>query len=203
MKKLLRTIKSHIAPFKHRIFNRPRALKQLGNKSIVVRPWRFEGPDYVEIGSHTLIQGGSNICAVSHYQDFSYAPSIRIGDNVYIGHFAFITAIGEISIRDGCVLSEHVYITDFFHGLNPQNGLIMRQPLDTKGPVHIGPNCFLGYRVAVMPGVTLGEWCIVGANSVVTKSFPAYSMIAGAPARLVKVYSHELEQWVAPPANLA
>ncbi|WP_396275136.1 acyltransferase [Granulicella aggregans] len=72
----------------------------------------------------------------------------------------------------------------------------MRQNLESKGPIVIGDNCFLGYRVAVTPGVTLGEWCVVGANSVVTKSFPPYSMIAGAPARMIKRYSLEERAWV-------
>jgi acetyltransferase-like isoleucine patch superfamily enzyme len=44
----------------------------------------------------------------------------------------------------------------------------------------------------------LGDHCVVGANSTVTRSFPSYSMIGGSPARLLKRYSHSLEQWVAP-----
>jgi acetyltransferase-like isoleucine patch superfamily enzyme len=49
-----------------------------------------------------------------------------------------------------------------------------------------------------MPAVTLGPHCIVGANSVVTRSFPGYVMLGGLPARLIKVYSHELKTWVVP-----
>ncbi len=71
------------------------------------------------------------------------------------------------------MLSEQVYITDLSHGLQPDRGPIMKQPLESKGPVRIGPRCFLGYRTAIMPGVTLGESCVVGANSVVTRSFSA------------------------------
>ena len=57
----------------------------------------------------------------------------------------------------------------------------------TKGkPVTIGNRCFLGCNVVVMPGVQLGDNCVVGANSVVTKSFEAGSVIAGAPAKLLR-----------------
>jgi acetyltransferase-like isoleucine patch superfamily enzyme len=72
----------------------------------------------------------------------------------------------------------------------------MEQSLISKGPVVIGRSCFLGFRVAVMPGVTLGEHCVVGANSTVTRSFPAYSMIGGSPARILKRYSQTLGRWV-------
>ena len=93
-------------------------------------------------------------------------------------------------------LSEYVYITDNAHGLHPERGPIMKQPLESKGPVHIGRNCFLGFRVSIMPGVTLGEHCVVGANSVVTRSFPAYSMVAGMPAKLIKVFDHSKKGWI-------
>jgi lipopolysaccharide O-acetyltransferase len=108
-----------------------------------------------------------------------------------------LAAIGEITIGYGCVLSEHVYITDVAHGYDPAAGLIMAQPLTSKGPVRIGDYTFLGYRVSIMQGVELGEYCIVGSDSVVTHSFPAYSMVAGNPARLIKTYSLESRCWEA------
>ncbi|HWA96164.1 MAG TPA: acyltransferase [Terracidiphilus sp.] len=202
MSYLWKTLRPQIASIKKNLVNRPAGLKQLGNESVVKRPWRFEGKKHIEIGSRTVIFFGSNICAVEKYRGGTFTPSVLIGDDVYIGHYAFITAINCIEIGNGSVLSEHVYITDFFHGLDPQNGLIMEQPLESKGPVKIGKNCFLGYRASVMPAVTLGDWCIVGANSVVTRSFPSYSMIAGSPARLLKTYSHELGRWVAPSSGM-
>ena len=127
---------------------------------------------------------------------YSYSPTIRIGDNVYIGSYVNIGAIDCVKIEDGCVLSEYIYITDNLHGMHPDRGPIMEQPLESKGPVHIRCNCFLGFRVSVMPRVTLGEHCIVGANSVVTHSFPAYSMIVGSPAKLIKRSDLETRQWV-------
>jgi acetyltransferase-like isoleucine patch superfamily enzyme len=145
-----------------------------------------------------MVASNGLMYAIRDYQGKKYGSSISIGNDVYIGRHVFLVAAQGITIADGCVLSEQVYITDENHGYNPLAGPIMQQALESKGPVVIGPNCLLGYRTAVMPGVTLGEWCIIGANSVVTHSFPSFSMIAGAPARLIKVYSHELQDWVKP-----
>lgn len=177
---------------------RPVGLRSLGTRSFVKLPRRLNGRKYIEIGENSCILSHSFVLAVSKYGEGSYSPCIRIGDGVYIGRYVYLAASDEITIADGCVLSEHVYITDLNHGFNPAGGPIMRQALESKGPVRIGPNSFLGYRAVVMPGVTLGEWCIVGANSVVTRSFPSYSMVVGTPARLIKVYSHELRRWVEP-----
>jgi acetyltransferase-like isoleucine patch superfamily enzyme len=189
-------LRSHLAKYKKLLTSRPIGLKHLGANSWVISPRRIEGKKYISIGRNSVIMSKSNICALAKYGECTYSPSIAIGDNVYIGHHVWITAIGSIAIGDGCVFSEHVYVTDFFHGFSPERGLIMEQGLETKGGVFIGTNCFLGFRVAVMPGVVLGDWCIVGANSVVTHSFPPYSMIAGSPAQLIKTYSHEQRKWV-------
>jgi lipopolysaccharide O-acetyltransferase len=74
---------------------------------------------------------------------------------------------------------------------------LVRQPLISKGPVKIGPSCFLGYRVAVLPGVSLGAHCVVGAHSVVTRSFPPYSMLAGVPARIIRRFNPSNNVWEA------
>jgi lipopolysaccharide O-acetyltransferase len=61
--------------------------------------------------------------------------------------------------------------------------------------VEIGNECFLGVRVSIMPGVTLGNHCVVGAHSVVTRSFPDFSMVAGVPARLIRTFDFCKGQW--------
>lgn len=169
-----------------------------GERSCIYRPYKISGRDRVKVGKRSYILGGLYIHAITEYAGVTYQPSIEIGDDVYIGRNAYFTAIDRISIGDGSVLSEQVYITDEFHGMDPLSGLIMKQPLTSKGPVIVGRGCFIGFRAAIMPGVTLGDHCVVGANSTVTHSFPPYSMIGGSPARLLKEYSAESMAWIRP-----
>lgn len=168
----------------------------MGDGSYIRRPYQILFPHRLKIGNNTSINPHSYIFPLERYEGYSYSPTITIGNNVYIGSYLNLGAIDSIRIDDGCVLSEHVYITDNFHGMQPDSGPIMKQSLESKGPVHIGSNCFLGFRVSIMPGVVLGEHCVVGANSVVTRSFPSYSMIAGVPARLIKTFDHENRIWI-------
>jgi acetyltransferase-like isoleucine patch superfamily enzyme len=188
-------IRPPLAAVARRVLYHPLGLKRIGQFSGVHLPRRVEGAKYIEIGCRVYVRSYSTLWAISRHEADSYRPSIIIGDDVYIGRFAYLGAIDGISIGNGSVLSEHVYITDLSHGFEPNAGPIMKQKLVSKGPVKIGANCFLGYRVAVMPGVVLGDHCVVGANSVVTRSFPPYCMIGGVPARLLKRYCFELKAW--------
>ncbi len=159
-------------------------------------PHRISNSRCIRVGDRTTIGRGALIAPILEYANVHYAPRIEIGNDVYIGPSLYMACVGSITIGDGSVLSEDVFINDSNHGFDPQLGLIMQQELVHPGDITIGKSCFLGLRSAIMPGVTLGDHCVVGISSVVTKSFPAYSMIAGTPAILIKTYSLEEKRWV-------
>ncbi|BBW90329.1 hypothetical protein PS1M3_04160 [Pseudoalteromonas sp. PS1M3] len=121
---------------------------------------------------------------------------IYIGANTYIGRFFNLHTASEISLGKNVVLSDYVYISTIAHGITPGDIRIMEQPWEDKGSVRIGDNSFLGFGVIVLPNVSIGRWCIIGAGSVVTKSFPDYSMVAGNPAKLIKRYCLEKKEWI-------
>ncbi len=123
---------------------------------------------------------------------------ISIGKGTYIGRYINLHTNSKIVIGDNCVLSDYIYISTLSHGLEPDAGRILDQEDYDKGEVTLGENVFIGFGSMIMPNISLGNWCVVGAGSVVTKSFPEFCMIAGNPAKLVKVYDRERKKWMRP-----
>jgi acetyltransferase-like isoleucine patch superfamily enzyme len=169
---------------------------RMGEGSVILLPRWIYNKKNIEIGEKCVIGRFAVFNAVREYAGQHYRSKISIGDNVYIGGYSQLHCMDSLTLGDGVVLSEHVYISDIAHGFDPEKGLIMEQHLESKGPVYIGENTFVGYGVSVLPGVVLGKHCIVGTRSVVTRSFPDYSMIGGSPARLIKRYCLETKKWV-------
>jgi acetyltransferase-like isoleucine patch superfamily enzyme len=191
--KLIKRLKGYA---RHLLYH-PRGM-EIGATSVIRFPRRIVNPQRISVGSDTRIYGGVRLEAYDSYAGVELNSHLIIGNDVYIGYNTTICAVGRIEIGDGCVLSDNVFIEDGDHGFDPSGPAIMRQPLVTKGPITIGKRCFIGNGAAIVSNVALGDFCVVGARAVVTKSFPAYSMVAGAPAKLIKVYDRDRREWVAP-----
>lgn len=168
-------------------YPKPIGIAQIGSGSAVLMPRKIEGASRIKIGSNSIVGKRSWIAAYERYGEQRFTPEIRIGEGVRIGSGLVLTAVGCVIIEDGCLLSENVFITDHSHGTVPGQMSPSKQHLNSRGPVRIGRHCFIGIRAVIMPGVTLGDYCVVGANSVVTSSFPERSVVAGVPARIIKV----------------
>ena len=112
---------------------------------------------------------------------------IEIGEGAEIGERCFLWAgdhTGRIVIDDHALFAPEVMVTasNYRYDLGEH---VMDQPKDERD-VHIGRDVWLGVRVVVTAGVTIGDGCIVAAGSVVTSSLPPYSVAAGVPAKVIK-----------------
>ena len=162
----------------------------------IARPRSLSNPQLIRFGRDVVARTGLIISPITRHGQTQYTPRVEIGDGCYLGRYCFLSCIDHILIGRNVVLSDYVYITDVTHGMTPGAGHILEQPLLSKGPVVIGDDCFLGYGVRVMPGVTLGRNCIVATSAVVTRSFPNFTMVAGIPAQPVKRFDPTTATWL-------
>lgn len=147
------------------------------------------GLKYISIGNDCGIGKYCFLGAFDHYEKDTFNPEIKIGNNFSMLFNCQITAINKIVIGDNVLIGSRVYITDHFHGNITKEEINIppvKRSLFSKGPVVVGNNVWIGSGVAILPNVTIGDNCIIGANSVVTKSFDKNSVIAGNPARLIR-----------------
>lgn len=121
-------------------------------------------------------------------------PGFKIGhrsglilhDHIQIGEDSFLNANGGIEIHSGVISGPYLTIFSVNHVYEKATTI----PYDNRNnlrKVTIERNCWIGARVFIVPGVTLGEGCIVAGGAVVTKSFPPLSVIGGNPARVIKI----------------
>ena len=110
---------------------------------------------------------------------------IKIGNNVGIGEFAYLGGGGGLEIGDDCIIGQYFSCHPENHVTHNLNMPIRYQGVSRKG-IKIGQNCWIGSKVTILDGVSIGEGCIIAAGAVVTKSFPDYSIIGGVPAKLLK-----------------
>lgn len=146
-------------------------------------------PENICIGSNVIID---NSCVIEswYFSNISdHSGVIIIGDNCAFGEYTHLSAANRIEIGDGLLTGRNVLITDNSHGLTNGDELNISpryRKIQSKGPVFIGNNVWLGDKVSVMPGVSIGDGVIVAANAVVTHDIPAYSVAAGVPAKVIK-----------------
>ncbi|ACU61177.1 acyltransferase [Chitinophaga pinensis] len=118
--------------------------------------------------------------------------AVTIGDRVQVGMGNVI--IGPVTIADNVIIAQNVVMSGLNHGYQDISMPIGLQPCSTS-EIYIGEDSWIGANAVITAGVRIGEHAVVAAGSVVTKDVPAYSVVGGNPAKVLKQYNPETKLW--------
>ncbi|MBP2168861.1 acetyltransferase-like isoleucine patch superfamily enzyme [Erwinia toletana] len=144
-----------------------------------------KGAERTAIIKSLLGKTGENILVESPFWcDYGY--NIEVGENFYANVNLVILDGAKVTIGDNAFIAPNVGLYTAGHPLDAER---RNQGLEYAFPITIGNNVWIGAAVSVMPGVTIGDGCVIGAGSVVTKDLPANVLAMGNPCRVVREIS--------------
>lgn len=148
-----------------------------GKRSVIHRSARMDTPPYriFSLGNYSVIE--SFACINNAVGD------VIIGDHTRIG--LHNTIIGPVEIGNHVNLAQGITVTALNHNFSDTSKRIDEQGVSTN-PVTIEDDVWVGANAVILPGVTIGEHCVVAAGAVVTKDVPPHSLVAGVPAKVIK-----------------
>ena len=148
-----------------------------GKHSVIHRSARMDTPPYrlFSLGEYSVIE--SFVCINNAVGD------VVIGDHTRIG--LHNTIIGPVEIGNNVNLAQGITVTALNHNFSDTKKRIDEQGVSTN-QVTIEDDVWVGANAVILPGVTIGEHCVVAAGAVVTKDVPPHSLVAGVPAKVIK-----------------
>ena len=148
-----------------------------GKHSVIHRSVRMDTPPYRQfsLGDYSVVE--SFACINNAVGD------VIIGDHTRIG--LHNTIIGPVTIGNHVNLAQSITVTALNHNFEETNKRIDEQGVSTT-PVTIGDDVWIGANAVILPGVHIGNHCVVAAGAVVTKDVPAHSLVGGVPAKIIK-----------------
>lgn len=148
-----------------------------GKHSVIHRSARMDTPPYrkFSLGDYSVVE--SFACINNAVGD------VLIGDHTRIG--LHNTIIGPVKIGNHVNLAQGITVTALNHNFDDTNKRIDEQGVNTKA-VTIEDDVWIGANAVILPGVTIGNHCVVAAGAVVTKDVPPHSLVAGVPAKVIK-----------------
>jgi acetyltransferase-like isoleucine patch superfamily enzyme len=179
----------------------------VGPGFVMRQPRSVVGADRIHVGRDVKLGPGSELKANVRYPggwmrhplgehvEQRFEPVIRIGDRVTATAALQVVAFREVVIEDDVMFASNVFVADGTHATTSGEVPYKYQGIAPVAPVRIGRGAWLGQNVVVLPGVTIGELAVVGANSVVTRDVPPRTVVAGVPARPVKTWDEASGAW--------
>jgi acetyltransferase-like isoleucine patch superfamily enzyme len=133
----------------------------------------------LRIGEATLLEPGCWITMAA-------AARVEIGRGCFLNRGVMLAAMERIEIGDHVMFANGCFVGDADHRFDDPDVPVTWQGFSTQGPVRIGANCWFGVNCVVTSGVSIGERCVVGANSVVIEDLPRGVIAAGVPAKVIR-----------------
>ncbi len=146
------------------------------------------GTEGITLGNNVSIGSFSRVIVSTTLSDIG--QFIRIGDKVGIGEFAYLGGAGGLEIGEECIIGQYFSCHPENHNFEETETAIRHQGVSRKG-IKVGANCWIGSKVTILDGCEIGEGCVIAAGSVVNKSFPSNCVIAGVPARIIKMRNEQ------------
>ena len=146
---------------------------------------------FMRIGDRVTIRRGAWISALKQE---GIEPQLSIGDESYFGNNCVVSCVREVRIGKQVVFGDNVQVADTAHRYKTPNQHLFAQGLET-GRLIIGDRAWIGRNSFVGHDLELGEHAVVGANSVVTRSVPAYTVVAGSPAKVIRRFDPTTSEW--------
>ena len=166
--------------------------KSLGKGTVILSPLQINGKNNISLGERVVIGYKSWLAAVAHTGEKECL--LQFGNGCAIGNFNHIYATKKIVLGNDVQTADKVYISDNIHDYEDINVPVMRQKIRQLREVYIGDGSWLGENVCVI-GAVIGRNCVIGANAVVTKDIPDYSVAVGIPAKIIKRYCFDTQTW--------
>ena len=154
--------------------------------------WRTEGPIFfgggleLQIARRGRVDFGRFVWLGHGTKVRCHEGSVEIGDKTVLGQECTISAYRRVRIGEQCVIADRAMFIDFDHGVVDVERPIRKQGIYMR-EVEVGSNVWIGYGACILRGVRVGDNSIVGTNSVVTKDVPANAVVAGIPARIIRM----------------
>lgn len=156
--------------------------------------WRWRTRGLVFFGKHLQLQISKRgeirfgrLCWIGDGTKIrSHEGVVEIGDKTVIGQECTISSYRRVRIGQQCVVADRAMFIDFDHGVTEVERPIRQQGIYSRELV-IGSNVWIGYGACFLRGVTVGDNAIVGTNAVVTRDVPANAVVAGVPARVIRM----------------
>jgi acetyltransferase-like isoleucine patch superfamily enzyme len=171
-------------------WNRVRIHRELARRQAFAR-WPIHGnvldallDGRLEVGAHTLFEPDVWITIGDNGR-------VRIGSGTFLNIGTMVAAETLVEIGDHCMFANGCFVSDASHRFDDPEKPVPWQGFTSKGPTRIGDNVWCGVNVVITTGVTVGERCVIGANSVVTRDLPPHSVAAGAPAKVLRQVEYD------------